>query len=82
VEDAARQATAWEMIVDLGNAERQRACPARSAFQMGNSKPQIGKPVLLPGMLHIPCQIGFALRMFLLCSRLPLSQLVAEACEL
>jgi hypothetical protein len=64
-------------VVNVSDTEGQGLGLAGAAFEMGYSEPQIGKPVLLPGMLHVPRQIMFVLMMFLLCSHLPLSQLVA-----
>lgn len=74
---AAGQTAAWKMVVNVSDTEGQGLGLAGAAFEMSYSEPQIGKPVLLPGMLHVPRQIMFVLMMFLLCSHLPLSQLVA-----
>ncbi len=53
VEGAPGEAASRQVTVDIGKAERQGLGLARSTLQPGNLEPELGKPMLSPG-IHEP----------------------------
>jgi hypothetical protein len=77
VQRASREASSRQVIIDGAKTERERLGLLQPALEPSNLKPQISKPVRLPGVMHRLRQIILVLMMFLLCSHQRVSQMHA-----